>query len=231
MFSLAYVPEQFGPNFKLDLSCEDEKGFEENREIRCFAYEKSNRTNFSVMTNEMLKLNTSVEGKITSQEGTQGKVKSIVFDKNEESFKQVKHFLFSLFPFLILLLQLITKKEFSIVILAGNQEASSVLSVLAHFDISLKDSSKSTETDSMREKAEEEGDKSQDSPGLTSSEEDAVILLPKKRKTANFLQNTRKTSLLGEEPEIAQFYGFLFEDNEVVLPSKHQKKTPIHSFD
>jgi hypothetical protein len=123
-----------------------------------------------------------------------------------------------------------TKKEFSIVILAGNPETSSVLSVLGHFDISLNgDSSKSIETDSMREKAEEKGDKSQDSPGLTSSEEDAVILLPKKRKTANFLQNTRKTSLLGEEPEIAQFYGFLFEDNEVVLPSKHQKKTPIHS--
>jgi hypothetical protein len=129
-----------------------------------------------------------------------------------------------------LLPKLMAKKEFSIVILAGNPETSSAISVLAHFDISLNDSNKTIESDSMREKAEEEGDKLQDSPGLTSSEEDAVILLPKKRKTADFLQNTRTTSLLGEEPEIAQFYGFLFEDNEVVLPSKHQKKTSIHSF-
>jgi hypothetical protein len=101
MFSLAYVPEQFGPNFKLDLSCEDEKGFEENRGARCFAYEKSNNTNFLVMTNEIVKLNSSAEGTITSQEGTHGKVKNIVFDKNDESFKQVKHFLFGLFPFVI----------------------------------------------------------------------------------------------------------------------------------
>jgi hypothetical protein len=93
MFSLAYLTEQLGPNFKLDLSCEDEKVFE-NREIRCFASEKSNSTNFSVMTNETVKLNSSIEGQITSQDGTQAKVKSIVFDKNEEGFKQVKQFLF-----------------------------------------------------------------------------------------------------------------------------------------
>lgn len=109
---------------------------------------------------------------------------------------------------------------FSIALLEGSYERFSVLTVIAIFsnicwepltigmDMTLPKTISSTSPE-------------QPASNRTSEEEDdSIVILPRKRKTRHFIQNTRTMSLINEEEEaISQFYGYIFEENEVTLPA------------
>ena len=94
----------------------------------------------------------------------------------------------------------------------------SALTAIAHFDIHL-----ARQKDAKRLIDEERSELN----AATSSEEDSVVALPRKKITNPFLQNTRKTPMVGDDEAVTQFYGYIFEDNEVSLPQRSRRHARV----